>query len=116
MSNKEKSASEDNEKITLYKVLRSEHRISYSPEDIVFCILTLAGMPAAQAYRASYPTSATLASSACLASRKVSEPHIQTMLSNAVKSYHLGVIALKVGNFHGRLNWPRYLGRKKQNL
>lgn len=106
-------------KFTLYQLASDYYQSSrfLSPEDRMFCVLLLAGYPQAAAYRACYPTTASVASSAVLASRKIREPQIQDLLDLINKDYWAGEIVLNTSAYKGRAKrWPRWMPAKKNNL
>lgn len=106
-------------KFTLYQIVSDYADISgeLSPEDVLFCMMMLCGYAGAAAYRASYHTTASVASSACLASRKIREPYIQDLLGRINENYWLGQIVLKTDCYKGKSKqWPKWMPPKKKNL
>ena len=121
---RKKKATEDidmaqNYKFTLYQLATDYYQTSeyLSPEDRMFCTLLLAGYSGAAAYRASYITKATAASSAVLASRKLQEPQIQGLLAHINENYWAGQIVLNTSAYKGKSKrWPKWMPKKKRNL
>lgn len=116
-----KNITEDIEpsKFTLYQLATEcyQRSDSISAEDRLFVILNLAGYSGAAAYRAAYPTTASAASSAVLASRKLNEPHIQNLLANINENYWSGSVILKTDCFKGKSRrWPKWMPAKKKKL
>lgn len=106
-------------KFSLFQLASDFHGCNknISPEDRLFCVLLLCGYPAAAAYRAAYPTSASVASSAVLASRKLHEPLIQELLALINDCYWDGSIILKTDCYKGKAKrWPKWMPPKKKNL
>lgn len=86
-------------------------------EDKIFVLLLIAGFSAAYAYRTAYDTSATNASSAVLASRRVREPQIQRLLSRVFDCAESGLLYISQKAYKGKKRkWPAWMGKKVNNI
>ncbi len=103
----------ESHKMTIYECLNSysdSHK--FFEEDKMFVALMLSGFSAAMAYRLSYKTSATMQSSAVLASRRVREPQIQTLLDCADS----GLLYISRKGFKGKRRWESWRGKRVKNI
>lgn len=82
----------------------------------MFVALILSGYSAAMAYRLSYKTSATMQSSAVLASRRVREPQIQTLLDRVIDCADSGLLYISRKGFKGRRRWAAWRGKQVKNI
>lgn len=104
-------------KQTIYECLNSGLDSSrYFAEDKLFVTLLLAGYPAAAAYRIAYPSNATMQSSAVLASRRIREPQIQTLLGRVLDSAECGYLYISKKGFKSKRRWPSWMGKKVNNI
>lgn len=93
------------------------HGLDVYEEDKIFVLLLIAGFSAAYAYRTAYDTSATNASSAVLASRRVREPQIQRLLSRVFDCAESGLLYISQKAYKGKKRkWPAWMGKKVNNI
>lgn len=119
MRRKKKEIEEITPQYTLYQLASDYYPTSrfITPEDRLFCVLLLSGYPAAAAYRVSYQTSASVASSAVLASRRLHEPYIQKLLDHINQNYWAAQIILKTDCYKGKAKrWPKWMPPKSKRL
>ena len=82
----------------------------------MFVALMLSGFSAAMAYRLSYKTSATMQSSAVLASRRVREPQIQKLLDRVIDCADGGLLYISRKGFKGKRRWEAWRGQQVKNI
>lgn len=107
----------ESHKMTIYECLNSysdSHK--YFEEDKMFVALMLSGFSAAMAYRLSYKTSATMQSSAVLASRRVREPQIQTLLDRVIDCADSGLLYISRKGFKGKRRWEAWRRKQVKNI
>lgn len=107
----------DLHKMTILECLNSNtdsHR--FYEEDKIFVTLILSGFSAAMAYRLSYKTSATMQSSAVLASRRIREPQIQILLDRVINCADNGLLYISKKGFKGKRRWAKWKGKQVKNI
>lgn len=105
-------------KQTIYQAISDGHYSSkLYEEDKLFVVLLMAGYSAAMAYRCAYRAStASMQSSAVLASRKIREPVIQSLLARVIDCANSGLLYVSQKGFKGKPRWTKWMGKKVKNI
>ncbi len=103
-------------KQTIHECLSGQGSQFYQ-EDKTFVCLLLCGYSASAAYRIAYSSSnATNSSAAVMASRRIREPHIQTLLKRVIDVAEDGMLYLSKKGFKSKMRRQSWRGKPKKNI
>lgn len=107
-------------KSTIYQAAKDKDWAVDFEEDRLFAVLCVCGYPAAEAYRIAYPNSrASVSSSAVLASRRLREPGVQSLIACIIRDFENGYLTINTTCNKGkgrRSRRPRWMPPAKKSF